>query len=276
MSGQYVDCTSDIIENRFPSTQVFSHVDEAPPQAEIFALVRRLGWRIHEDKQFDWAIVFEHRGLEWNLTDLTIKLLPRKQVKYFAKVRRYLERGTASRADLDSLIGSLIYVTPVRFDLNPHLAAIINWRSSIARGTDDYVPCHITDAAQASLKLWADVLSRPKVKSSFARLPSPSRRLLYSDASDDALGILVVEEDGRRRALAWRLRKGWKANSRDIGVAESWAFELVCRAAVKLADQPESHLVFIDNKGVDDAWKKGALTARAHRTEQNGWLRSLA
>jgi hypothetical protein len=266
VSGQYVDCTADVIEHRYPAVQIFSHVDDclglarfeaAPPQSAIFALVRRLGWRIHEAKQFDWSIVFEHRGLEWDLTDLTIKLLPRKQAKYLAKIATHLKRGTASRDDLDSLIGSLVYITSVRFDLNPHLAALINWRSSVARIDGDFIQHKMTAPARACLVIWATVLSGPEVKSSFARPPSPSRRLLYSDASDEALGILVVDEKGHRRALAWRLRKGWKANGRDIGVAESWAFELICRAAVQLSDQPQTHLVFIDNKGVDDAWKKG-------------------
>jgi hypothetical protein len=266
ISGQYVDCTSDIIENRFPAVKTYSHVDdclaiaqteEAPPKDDIFALVRRLGWRIHDVKHFDWSLVFEHRGLEWDLTDLTIKLLPRKQQKYLAKIARYLERGTASRDDLDSLIGSLVYVTSVRFDLNAQLAALINWRSSISRISDVFAQHKMTAPARACLAVWSRVLGGPEVKSSFARPPSPSRRLLYSDASDEALGILVVDKHSRRRALAWRLHKGWKANGRDIGVAESWAFELICRAAVQLSDQPQTHLVFIDIKGVDDAWKKG-------------------
>jgi hypothetical protein len=84
--------------------------------------------------------------------------------------------------------------------------------------------------------------------------------------SNKALGIVLVDESCEH-VLCWRLRLGWKCNGRDIGAAESWAFEAVCHHAVQLSIAESegrlTHRVDVDNSGVHDAWEKGRSRSKA-------------
>ncbi|MBE7190331.1 hypothetical protein [Jatrophihabitans endophyticus] len=251
---------------------MYAHVDDnlglavpadAPTQAEIFELLRRWGWTVHDVKNFDWTAFYEWIGLRWDLEDLTIELLPRKVRKYRARVAAILASGRATRRDIDQLVGCLIYATSVDLQLSPHVRALIAWRSQVARAPGRTAKLYaVTRAVEQCLRFWHDdALARPQLKASFARPPKLSRRQLASDASNVGIAFVVVDDDGVTRTLAWRLVEGWKRNGRDIGAAESWALRAAAEHAVELAertgDGPLTHAIDVDNKGVHDAWPKG-------------------
>ncbi|KIO08716.1 hypothetical protein M404DRAFT_57315, partial [Pisolithus tinctorius Marx 270] len=80
----------------------------------------------------------------------------------------------------------------------------------------------------------------------------------FSDASS-TVGLAVVIGE---RWRAWKLHPDWKKDERDIGWAESVAFELLVRYLLIISPSPEPIRVFGDNEGVVRAWKKGRSNNR--------------
>ncbi|KAE8227656.1 hypothetical protein CF326_g7442 [Tilletia indica] len=261
--GRTVDCTCDIVAQRFPGLKFGSWVDDIGAirtdgpasgitEEQVRAEFARLGWPLHppERKGFNFSRRFVLTGIEWDLDAVTMTLPEDKRRKYLSKAQAVLLASSrrVGRAEMDSLVGSLLRVCLFAPGRRCQLSKIMAFRRSL------WAPFifHHTTTALCS-ELWVTFLENGPISRSF-RPPSRISTTLYaSDACDAGLGIVCG-----LFAAFWSLPPGWKdLEGLDMGVAEAWAMEALVLAAIELGERDCVLSILGDNKGVIFGWLKG-------------------
>ncbi|KAE8238048.1 hypothetical protein A4X03_0g8967, partial [Tilletia caries] len=223
-------------------------------EEQVRAEFARLGWPLHppDKKGFNFSRRFVLTGIEWDLDAMTMALPESKRMKYASKARAILSTPSRriGRAEMDSLVGSLLRVCLFAPDKRCRLSSIMAFRRSLFA---PYVFHHTTTALRSEFGQWADFLEKGPVLRSFRPPPRITTVLYASDACDDGLGIICGPF-----AKFWPLPVGWKdLKGLDMGVAEAWAMEALVLAAIGLGERDCVLSVLGDNKGVIYGWLKG-------------------
>ncbi|CAD6940435.1 unnamed protein product [Tilletia laevis] len=263
--GRTVDCSCDVVAHRIPGLKFGSWVDDigairaAGPasgitEEQVRAEFARLGWPLHppDKKGFNFSRRFVLTGIEWDLDAMTMALPESKRMKYASKARAILSTPSRriGRAEMDSLVGSLLRVCLFAPDKRCRLSSIMAFRRSLFA---PYIFHHTTTALRSELGQWADFLEKGPVLRSFRPPPRITTVLYALDACDDGLGIICGPF-----AKFWPLPVGWKnLEGLDMGVAEAWAMEALVLAAIGLGERDCVLSVLGDNKGVIYGWLKG-------------------
>ncbi|KAF7308080.1 Reverse transcriptase ribonuclease h [Mycena kentingensis (nom. inval.)] len=114
--------------------------------------------------------------------------------------------------------------------------------------------CCFTDAVASDLDWWTRKLSDHTL---VRPIPGPcpvTNLAAFSDASS-GVGVAIVIDGWWR---AWRLKRGWRSDSRDILWAEAVGFEMLIRVLVAVGRViPGHYVVHGDNEGIVQGWWTG-------------------
>ena len=129
-----------------------------------------------------------------------------------------------------------------------------------------FMPCRQPRGTINELHWWLHALnSKPPIP--IPHHTHSTNHQAFSDASTShGLGIVIGN-----KWHAWRLHKHWKSNRRDIGWAESVAFELLIRTLLTLDQSSTPLAIYCNNQGVVNGWKKG----RSQNTPTNATFRRV-
>jgi hypothetical protein len=133
-------------------------------------------------------------------------------------------------------------------------------------GNKPFMPHRQPRGTIDELRWWLHALnSRPPIP--IPHHPFAVDHRAFSDAST-GYGLAIIIGN---RWRTWRLHKHWKQNGRDIGWAESVAFELLVRTLLTIDRSSTPLTAYCDNQGVVDGWKKG----RSRNTPTNATFRRI-
>ena len=119
-------------------------------------------------------------------------------------------------------------------------------------GSNPFMPRRQPRGTVGELCWWLHALdSKPPIP--IPLYPRATDHQAFSDAST-SYGLAVVIGNKWR---AWKLYGHWQRNGRDIGWAESIAFEFLICILLTLDQSSMLLMAHCDNQGVVDGWKKG-------------------
>jgi hypothetical protein len=159
------------------------------------AMIATLGPEAMNLKKFQpWQDVFIALGLEWNLTNATVSMPIDKINKAKARVSHLLVRRTASRSDLEQLLGILRHVTSCVRPARAFYQSLHN----VYRKFPKFGHRSLSAAALDDLHWFSIILTHAHLSdiptSLFADVSVPSISW-YMDASDH--GIAVVDASSK-------------------------------------------------------------------------------
>ena len=166
------------------------------PCAELawrLAMIATLGPEAMNNKKFQpWQSLFIALGLKWNVDNATVSMPEDKIAKAHDRVTTILKRKTATRSDLEKLLGSLRHVTscvrPAR--------AFYQTLHRVYRQFPTFGRRTLSRAALADLECFQAILNVAHLvdipTSVFCAVSTPSITF-QMDASDEAIAIIDVE-----------------------------------------------------------------------------------
>ena len=205
-------------------------------------------WELTKDTDFSSCPIF--LGFEWDLTHKTVKLAEAKGQKYAHAIRDWLQTEAHTLAEVEKLHRKLIHVSLVIPEGSAYITSLQSMLGLFSNRP--FMPCTQPQGMISELNWWLSTLESPHP------IPIPyflkaSDHNTLSDASS-SFGIAIVIGDKWR---PWQLQPGWNKDDRDIGWAESVGFEFLVTTLLTLDDSSLPLLVYGDNQGVINAWKKG-------------------
>jgi hypothetical protein len=233
----------------------FSHIDQ---------ISDRLGipWEPSKDTPFSSTPTFI--GFIWDLENNTVSLMTAKRTKYINAIHEWLRSTAHALEQVQKLHGRLSHATLVIPEGSAHLMSLQSILGIF--GNKPFIPRRQPRGTIDELRWWLHALN------SIPPIPIPHHPFAvdhraFSDAST-GYGLAIVIGN---RWRTWRLHKHWKQNGRDIGWAESVAFELLVRTLLTIDQSSMPLTAYCDNQGVVDGWKKG----RSRNTPTNATFRRI-
>jgi len=203
-------------------------------------------------------------GFEWDLENKTVALTHGKRDKYLSAITEWRKSAKHTLEDTQKLHGRLSHASLTIPEGSAYLTSLQTMLGIF--GSNPFMPRTPPRGLTADLQWWSHALS------SSPPLPIPHHtHTLDLDAFSDAssgFGLAVTIGD---RWRAWRLHKEWKRDERDIGWAESIAFEMLVRILLTIDSSSTPLTVYGDNQGVVEAWRKG----RSHNKPTNKSFRRI-
>jgi hypothetical protein len=233
----------------------------------IWSVAAELGWPWAPDKCLPFSSSFTYIGFHWDLVAKTVTLPEKKRVKYISRLSPWTAGYSASKSEIEVLIGTLNHVTLVVPDGRGHLPSLYKFRSSFPSDAPPFLKHKFPRAAALDTAWWLSKLQSDWCGINVIRPPTPSNIQLFVDASTSwGVGLSL---DGKW--LAWEFLPGWNTNGRDIGWAEMVAVELAVRTLIS-GGHSNSHIILhSDNQGVVGSIRSG----RSRNSEQNLILRKI-
>ena len=222
---------------------------------EILEVFTRLGWVLHPNKCFDWCRIFLFAGIWWDLDALTMRIPEEKREKYLNAVKGVLAKARRNETfvlkDVQKIVGYLQYAMMTISSMRTELQPFYKFERDFAPNA--YRPLHLTHPAFRSLERWERFFSTPDITGSFAIPPTNSPLVIYSDASDTGIGVVIDNY-----AASFVMEKDWRTKyGADIGGAEGWGVECALECALKLGAKDCRLRMWCDNQGFVGAFKKG-------------------
>ena len=219
-------------------------------------------WELSKDTPFLLAPTFI--GFVWDLENKTVGLTLAKHTKYTDVVHEWLHTTAPNLEQVQKLYGCLCHATFVILEGAAYLTSLQLMLGIF--GSNPFMPCRQPQGTISELHWWLRALS------SKPPIPIPvhlhtTDYQAFSDASSSCGLAIIIGPKWR----AWRLGRHWKNNGRDIGWAESVAFEMLICALLTLDRSSSSLKVYCDNQGVINGWKKG----RSRNTPTNNTFRRI-
>jgi len=210
----------------------------------------RLGipWEPSKDSDFSSKPVF--MGFEWDLDQKTVSLTQGKCDKYISAIKNWLCSTAHTLEETQKLHGRLTHASLVIPEGSAYLASLQAMLGIF--GDNPFMPRRQPRGTTHELQWWLRALCA-RSPLPIPHHPSALDLGAYSDASSGH-GLAIVIGDKWR---AWRLHRDWKFDERDIGWAESVAFEFLVQTLLTINKSSTPLTVYGDNQGVIEAWRKG-------------------
>lgn len=270
-----VDCSlgSDKVENvilfRYPTrTSSNSSVSYSYDEGLVWDTAETLGWPWAPSKFVPFASSFMYIGFSWDLVVKTVQLPEPKKTKYRAKLDAWQKGEKRSRAEAESLIGTLNHVCLVVPWGRPYLVNLYKFRGSFKDNQSSLTRHTIAAALSNDILWWSSLLEKDFVGMNIIKPPQISPDIsIFVDASTSwGIGIIL-----NNKWLAFEFKDGWKSDGREIGWAEMVAIDLALRT-LRASKYSNVHVrIHSDNMGV-----VGALQAGSSRgSKQNEVLKEI-
>lgn len=221
---------------------------------DIEQLSKDLGTVWETSKTVHFRTMVPFLGFSWDLDNHTVSLLEEKQSKYLQAIRDWKSRRLHSLEQVQKLYGKLLHTSLVIPKGRAYLTKLEAMLGTF--NNRPFTPHHAPQHTEEDLLWWERLLRGPTITRTVSIPADLTEIHAYSDASSGwGIGITVG-----KRWRAWRLRKGWKMDGRDIGWAEAVGFELLVIAVLQSRrdqNRGEHIKVYGDNKGVVEGWWKG-------------------
>jgi hypothetical protein len=233
----------------------FSHIDQISSQLGI-------PWELSKDTPFSSTPTFI--GFTWDLENGTVCLTTAKRLKYMNAINDWLRTTAHDLEQVQKLHGRLSHASLVIPEGSAYLTSLQLMLGIF--GNNPFMPRRQPRGTIDELHWWLHTLnSKPPIP--ILHYLHTTDHQAFSDASTSRSLAIVIGNKWH----AWRLHKHWKSSGRDIGWAESVAFELLICALLTLDQSSSSLTVYCDNQGVVDGWKKG----RSQNTPTNATFRRV-
>ena len=189
-------------------------------------------------------------GFIWNLKNNTVGLMAAKRSKYINVIHEWLRTTAHTLKQVQKLHGRLFHTSLVIPEGSVYLISLQSILGIF--GKKPFMPCRQPRGTINELQWWLHTLSsRPPIP--IPHYPHTVNHQAFSDASTShSLAIIIGN-----KWCTWRLHKHWKYNEWDIRWAESVAFEFLIHTLLTLDQSSTPLMVYCDNQGVVDGWKKG-------------------
>ena len=238
-----------------PYAYDISHIDQISNQLGI-------PWELSKDTPFSSTPTFI--GFTWNLENNMVSLTTAKREKYINAIHEWLRTTAHTLEQVQKLHGRLSHASLVIPEGSAYLTSLQAMLGIFSN--KPFMPRRQPRGTVDELRWWLQALrSKPPIP--IPHHPFAVDHRAFSDAST-SYGLAIVIGN---RWRAWRLHKHWKHNERDIGWAESIAFEFLIRTLLTLDQSSAPLTVHCDNQGVVDGWKKG----RSRNTPTNATFRRI-
>jgi len=219
-------------------------------------------WEPTKDTPFSSKPTF--MGFEWDLVNKTVTLTNSKRQKYLSAIQEWSKAAKHTLEDVQKLHGRLSHASLVIPEGSAYLTSLQAMLGIF--GSSPFMPRTPPRGLPTDLQWWSHALT------SSPPLPIPHHIHsldfnAFSDASSGC-GLAITIGD---RWRAWRLHKNWKRDERDIGWAESIAFEMLIRMLLTIDSSSTPLTVYGDNQGVIEAWQKGC----SHNKPTNASFRRI-
>jgi len=249
-------CLADGTHEEFAEDCQFPIQDMATASGFTFAtehvnfISDQLGipWEPTKDTPFSSKPTF--MGFEWDLENKTVVLTHGKRDKYLLAIKEWFKSAKHTLEDVQKLHGRLSHASLTIPEGSAYLTSLQAMLGIF--GSNPFMPRTPPCGLTADLQWWCNAL----ISSPPLPIPHHTHSLdlnAFSDASS-GFGLAVTIGD---RWRAWRLHKEWKRDERDIGWAESVAFEMLIRILLTIDSSSTPLTVYGDNQGVVEAWRKG-------------------
>ena len=233
----------------------------------IFNVAHDLGWPWAPSKHIPFAFVFPYLGFEWDLSNKTVAIPPKKRTKYLARLDSWSAGSSVSLKECQSVIGCLQHCTLVLSDGRSHLPSFYRFCSSFKDPLNNFIRHRIPSACLADIVWWRSQLTADWCGTQISTPPDPLLNLIFVDTST-SFGISLVVDN---HWLAWKLRDGWHNKDCDIGWAEMVTVDLSLCTVIHTSFQNCHLILHSDHQGVVKALKAG----RSHNSSQNFILRHI-
>lgn len=252
---------------RYPKHSADGSITFSYDASLIWETAERLGWPWAPAKYVPFASFFVYIGFLWDLVAKTVSLPAAKKEKYLRKLEEWVLGLKRSKADAESLIGTLNHVTLVVPEGRSYMISLCKFRATFKNDQRPFARHTVSHTLHEDLTWWRNKLSQDYVGMDIIRPPEPLTTSIYVDASTSwGIGLIL---DGKW--LAWEFKNGWRTDGREIGWGEMVAIELAVHTLVagKVAN---AHVVIrSDNQGVIGALGAG----RSKGSQQNLILRKI-
>ena len=213
----------------------------------------RVPW--HKEKgDSTFLFITNFIGFHWNLPDKHVSLPEEKRLKFYNRVRIFLDCFTGhpcSLLDIQKIHGSLCHVAFVYTLGRSRLPSLSNLIASFlgSEFTRRYAPkSMLTD-----LKWWLQALNVPDFRRELpTRGPCQDMGLFVDASTSWGIGIVIA---GRWAAL--QLREDWKVAGRDICWLETVAVEILLYILEARGISNATLLIHSDNQGTIGSLDKG-------------------
>jgi len=221
--------------------------------ADIDRVSDVLGIPWEPSKTIPFSPVVPYLGFNWDLDAKIVALPDSKKEKYLGSIFEWQGRHTHTLAQLQSLYGKLLHSCLIIREGRAYLTSLESMLSIFH--DRPFVPRTAPQGTSEDLEWWKKRLGQPHI---FRDIPGPAVLTDFQAFSDASSGVGIGIVIGQRWR-AWRLLPGWKSEGRDIGWAESIAFEFLVQTLCQfIRSSSQQHLkVFGDNRGVVEGWWKG-------------------
>ena len=213
----------------------------------------RVPWHKEKgDPAFTYITTFI--GFRWDLPDKLVSLPEEKRLKFYNRVRIFLDRFTGHRChlvDVQKIHGSLCHIAFVYVQGRSRLPSLSNFIASFM--DNEFICRYPPQSMMTDLRWWLHTLDDP----TFYRklLPrSPSQDLgLFVDASTSwGIGIIVAGQ-----WMAFKLLDDWKVEGRNICWLETVAVEILLYILEAMGVANTRLLIYSDNQGTIGSLAKG-------------------
>ena len=201
-----------------PHAYDFTHINR---------ITDRLGvlWELSKDMPFSSTPVYI--SFIWDLENKTVSLTPAKRLKYSNAIREWLPVSAHTLEQVQKLHRRLSHASLVIPEGSAYLTALQSMLGIF--GSNPFMPCRQPRGTVSKLRWWLHTLdSKPPIP--IPLYPRATDHQAFSDAST-SYGLAVVIGN---KWCAWKLYGRWQHDGRDIGWAESIAFEFLIRILLTL------------------------------------------
>lgn len=234
------------------------HIDNISNQLSI-------PWEPTKDTPFSSKPTF--MGFEWDLVNKTVMLTHGKCNKYLSAIQEWSKSAKHTLEDIQKLHGRLSHASLVIPEGSAYLTSLQAMLGIF--GSSPFMPHTPPQGLPMDLQWWCHAL----ISSPPLPIPHHIHSLDFNAFSNASSGFRLAITIGNRWR-AWRLHKNWKRDKRDIGWAESIAFEMLIQTLLTINSSSTPLTVYGDNLGVIKAWWKGC----SHNKPTNGsfqWVHAI-
>jgi hypothetical protein len=213
----------------------------------------RVPW--HKDKgDLVFSYVTNFIGFRWDLPDKFVSLPEEKRLKFYNRVRIFLDRFTGHRCsllDVQKIHGSLCHVAFVYVQGRSRLPSLSNFIASFAG--NEFTCRYPPRSMMTDLKWWLQTLDVSTFHRKLLPRSSSQDMGIFVDASTSwGIGIIIAG-----KWTAFRLHEDWKIEGRDICWLETVAVEILLYILEAMGVANVSLFIYSDNQGTIGSLGKG-------------------
>ena len=232
---------------------------------DIISWFEFLGWPLSGDKIVDFATTITYLGFTWDFNLKTVAIPEAKREKYANRVSMWLSNARnpkcgVTREETERLLGTLVHCAFVHRTGRSFTSATLHFLSTFptrpSKGMSErklrFVHRFPSHEVISDIVVWHELLCIAHATRSLQFRPNVDPDIWVDASSEWGLAIVM-----HNRWRAWKLIKGWKADRRDIGWAESVALELAILHLIAIGYTQVNILVRSDNQGAIGQYNKG-------------------